>query len=153
MTKLLTVEELVSRVSAYLSGKTDFSVVRDWVFDYYVSDEKMAFDAAMEAIVPVLRPYLEWEEGVGDPKRQTRMDRFCRLLASATTAFAERAVFALKFDEIQRLTRKLRDGLITREVYERKMGELSPGDYDVGRIIEWAWAHIDENRPVEEYLR
>jgi len=152
MTKLWTLEKLLSHLSAYLTGKTDFSVIREWVFDYYISEEETGLDAAMDEVLWVLRPYLEWEEAVGDPKRQTRMERLYRLLASATTAFAERTVFALEFDEIQRLTKKLRDGLITREVYERKMGELSPGDYDVRRVIMWAQAHIDADQPVEEYL-
>lgn len=153
MTKLWTLEKLLSHLSAYLAGKADFSVIRAWVFDYYISEEEKGLDAAMDEVLWVLRPYLEWEEAVGDLKRQTRMERLYRLLASGTTAFAERTVFALKFDEIQRLTKKLRDGLITREVYQRKMGELSPGDYDVRRVIMWAQAHIDADQPVEEYLR
>lgn len=153
MSAHFTLGELLSHLSAYLAGTTDFSAFREWVYSYYVSEGEKRVDEAMEAILPVLRPYLEWQEAVGDPRCRTRMERLYRLLSSATTAFAERTVFALEFDEVQRLTKKLRDGLITRPVYERKMAELSPGNYDVGRVMEWAASHLDRSEPLDEYFR
>jgi len=150
--KLVTLEGLLSHLSDYLGGKIPFSAVRNWVFDYYISEEEKRLDAAMEQIIEVLRPYLEWEEASGDPMRESRMQRVYTLLRSARSRFAERAVFALEFDEAERLTKKLRQGLITKDVYLRKMGQLSPADYDVNCVIGWAEAHVDEKHPVPDKL-
>ena len=149
---LLTLNQLVWRLRLYLEGKSDFSTIRDWVYQFYEAEGSFAIDDPLEDVFPVLLSYLQYEEAEKDSKRDVRMRRVYKLLNSASSSFAERTVFALEFDEIRELTRKLSDALITEDTYQRKMATLSPVLNDVTRLVRWANAHINQNDPMLERL-
>lgn len=144
---VLTLHELLSRIHDYLEGKSDFSVVRDWVYQFYEAEEYYELDTALEEIFPILLSYLQYEEAEQDPMRSVRMHRLHKLLSVADWSFAEHAIFAMEFDEIRMLTRKVLDGVITSETYDRKMSTLSPATYDAKRLAHWASAQRDDNEP------
>ncbi len=149
---LFTLQELLSRLCLYLEGKSDFSDVREWVYEFYWAEQSIELDDALEKVFPILLPYLQDEAAYKDSKRDVRMRRVYKLLNSATSLFAENTVFGLEFDEIRELTKKLLDALITKETYQRKMAALSPAPYDVIRLVRWADAHRNDNEPVQEKL-
>lgn len=149
---LYTLRELLSRLRFYLDGKTDFSDVREWVYEFYWAEQPIKLDGALEEVFPVLLPYLQDEEAFEDTKRDVRVRRVCELLDAASSLFTERTVFALEFDEIRVWTKKLSDALISDETYQRKMATLSSAPYDVIPLIQWAKSHKDETEPVLERL-
>ncbi len=145
---MLTLQDLLSRLRDYLEGKNDFSTIREWVYEFYEGETSYALDEALEEALPVLLSYLQYEEAEQDVSRNRRMRRVYLLLNSAGSAFAERTVFGLEFDEIRELTGKLSDALITAETYQRRMATLSPAPYDLSRLLRWASAHRSDNEPV-----
>jgi hypothetical protein len=147
---VITLQELLSRLRQYLDRKSDFSDVRNYVYEFYEAETSVELDNELEEVFPVLLSYLQFEEAENDLRQDVRMQRVCSLLNSASSLFAERTVFGLEYDEIRELTKKLRDQLITVETYQRKLATLSPATYDVSQLIRWAKLHDNENEPIPE---
>lgn len=142
----LTLPALRHILDKYLAGDEPFSAVRRFVYGYYEAEDTNILDASLAAIFPILAPYLEGEEARGDPDRQRRIRRL-RGLLDQDTALAERTVFALEFDKIRDLVRRLEGNLISRDVFESQIRKLSPGSFEDRRIVLWAMAHRDEDEP------
>ena len=139
---MLTLKELLSRLRLYLEDKSDFASVRNWVYQFYEAEASYRLDDALEAVFPVLLSYLPYEEAGKDSKRDVRMRRVYELLKSANSAFTERTIFALEYDDVRELTKKLSDALITNEMYQKKMAMLSPVPYNAVLLIHWTDAMV-----------
>lgn len=132
--------DLLSVLDSFLSGHANFEQVRRFVFQFYEAEEDITLETDLELVFAALAPYLEWEEAHGDDIRRERMQRL-RDALSAAGAPVERTVWALEFEQIKGLQRRLDGGAITRGTYEAQLCKLSPAEFDVGRVAFWAEAH------------
>ena len=144
----LTLQDLLERMEAVLLGQAEFPALREWVFDYYCAELDLELDEHLEAIFPVLLPYLHYEESQGDPGRETRLRRVLLLLHDDLNSIKERVVFALEFDRACELARKVAAGVIPNSVYEEQLAKLSPADYDSQLVGNWARRHAGEGGPI-----
>ncbi len=149
MKTTISIASLVDQIQGYLDRKYDYDAVRAYVFSYYEAEEEFVATTDAEELLWVLLPYAQSEEAFGDDKRETRLRRLARLFdepprSALTTAVA---VFAMKFDEISELTRKVDDGIIPDSVYRGQLEKLSPVDFDVELIVEWARRHKGDVEP------
>lgn len=133
----LTLENFLSCIRLYLEGKAEFSKLRDFIFQYYEAEADISLDQSLDQIFPVLAPYFEFEESMGDPTRRYRMLRLEEAL-KADSEILERAVFALEFDRIQELKKKLLEKHITRSQYEDQLRKVSPVKFDMHRVKLWS---------------
>jgi hypothetical protein len=143
-----TLQEYLRLLALYLNGERRFSDIREFVFEYFEAEKPIELDKPLENVFPVLLPYLQFEEAEKDQRRDVRMRRIHDVLKTANSFFAERAIFGLEYDEIQTLLGKfIVEKVITKDVFERKMAELSPAPYDVMKLIDWAKSHQGKNEP------
>ena len=142
---LIALRDLLDHIERYLSGISDFSSVRNFVFQYYEGEKDVKIDAYLQQIFPVLLPYLHYEEAMGDPDHDKRMRRLLNILQDSQSWITERVVFALEFDDIRELFEKHRKGLISTDVYHQQMSKLSPVEYNYRIIEEWAKRHSKRN--------
>ncbi len=148
---LLTLEQLLSRIRDYLMGRSEFSDVRRFVYEYYEAESDLELEPKLENVLSVFLSYVQYEEAEGDASRHSRVRRFFELVTVGQSCLVERTVFALEFDEIRRLTEKHDSGVISTETYYNQMRKLSPADYDGDQLIRWACAHRNLKEPVGEY--
>ena len=140
---VLTLIELREVLERYLSDRGTFEELRRFVFQYYEAEKETELDEPLQQLFPVLAPYMEHEEAYRDSDREIRLRRL-RLVLEDKEAIAERALFALEFQRIQDLTRRLKLGNIDRDTYNDQLKKLSPAVFDDRRIALWAYAHADE---------
>ena len=148
----LTLSDLLNCIERYLSGASEFSDVRNFVFQYYEAEEDIELDSALDEIFPILLPYLHYEEGFGDPDRRKRLQRLLTVLGNHYKWIKERVVFALAFEEIRSLTEKHIKGVISSNVYHEQMAKLSPVEYACALLEEWGRRHVGYEDPVPELL-
>lgn len=133
---------LLNVVNSISEGEAPFEALRELVFSFYEAEEGITLDEQMESLFAVLAPYLEYEEVYGDPNKRSKILRLKRMIENGRIQ-AEHAVFAIEFDMIKSISQKLKEGVITREVFEKKVKELSPANIDWNKVFLWAYAHTD----------
>jgi len=144
--KVLSVEGFLVVLDAYLTGRSGFEDVREYVFQLYWAEEEFQIDDRTKSLFAAMLGYLQVEEALGDSHQMERMKRLRYLLDSEDLldTLPERVSFALEFPKIRELTEKLNIGVISKRVYEDQLRKLSPPDVDIGRIEVWAQAHVNE---------
>ncbi len=150
---LIKMQQLLSCFRGFLEGKLPFSSLRDFVFQFYEGDRDVELDVFLKQVFPLILPYLQWEEAMGDPKREIRIRRLFNLLQKQQTFLPERVLFALEFDKIIELTKKENAGIIPSKVYHEQMAKLSSCSYDIRLIEKWGKQHLAEQEPVIEKLK
>jgi hypothetical protein len=75
-----TLQDLRLRLQRFIEGSDDFSVVRDWVFEFDWGERSLTVDTPLDEVFSVLLPYLQYEEAKEDSKRDVRMRRVYGLL-------------------------------------------------------------------------
>ncbi len=137
----LTLKQLEAIVERTLHGERTLDELRAFLFLRHESEEDVEVEPELEELLPVLEPYAEYEEAMGDSAALERLARLQRVL-NGPIPTRERVVFALKYDTIMVLTSKLERGVIDDATFERQLAALSPAPLDTRRIRLWARAHL-----------
>lgn len=145
---MLTKEMFLSEVKNYLDGHSPFLAVRRFVFQYFEAEEDFELTEELDGILEVFLPYVHHEEAVGDPDCGTRLRRLYDVLGETTTFPKERTVFAIEFEKLRDLTKKVRNGVISNSVYQDQISKFSSCSFDYDVVKSWAASHADEQEPI-----
>lgn len=147
MTTVITLDKLLERLKDFLYGG-NYETFRTYVFSRYEAESEITVDDNADEVLSVLAPYIETEEAIPDQSRDLRLRRTARLLANARNAFVkELCVFGLNFSEIVDLTAKVDAGIIPQGVYMAQLRRLTPAEFDVGLVADWARKHRGNQEP------
>jgi hypothetical protein len=148
MTTTVTLEQLKRRLRNCLEGRETYDSFRSFVYSRYESEDEIVIDELGDELLSVLSPYIETEAAIPDSNRELRLRRLNYVLTSAPQQnLSTAAVFAINYDEICELERKLLTGVISQRVFEEQLEKLSPATYDVTLLNAWAKQHAEEQEP------
>lgn len=147
MNTVITLDNLLERLKDSLYGG-DYETFRTYVFSRYEAEGEVTVDDNADEVLSVLAPYVETEEAIPDQSRDLRLRRTARLLDNARNAFIkELCVFGLNFSEIVELTAKVDAGIIPQGVCIAQLRRLTPAEFDVGLVCDWARKHKGNQEP------
>ena len=133
---IVTLKTLLEMVLTVVSSPESISKLREYVLGYYYDEDEYVFDELLEDAFIVLSPYLEMEEAEGDNALKTRMKRLVYVLESGGVS-KEGMVAALYYDAAIELSNKHERQVIDDFTYRRKLGDLTPVEFDVAKLIDF----------------
>lgn len=138
----MNLNELRFAVNLSLNSAYSLLPLRRFLFARYEGDEEIDVEPALESLLPVLEPYVEHEEALGDPDLSLRLNRLQRVL-NCPNVTPERVFFALEFDAIRELVGRLLRHTIDQGTFERQLVKLSPATFDLQQVSTWALRHAE----------
>lgn len=148
--RTITLKILIEQIRQYIDGKCEYDAVREYVFSPHESEDEIEVADDADQVLSVLLPYMLSEEAFGDKMRDVRLRRLVRLFENPReTHLSAVVVFALEYDEIQELEKKLDSDVISEAVFREQLRKLSPATFDIDSIVSWGISHkgLSEIKP------